>query len=40
MTTEPLFDYYDIHLTGYTVLMVEEPETDSDDEPTEYELEL
>jgi len=31
MVEEPLFDYYDIHLTGYTV-MVEEPEPDRSNE--------
>ena len=29
MVQEPLFDYYDIHLQGYTVI-IEEPEPDEE----------
>jgi hypothetical protein len=38
MVSEPLFDYYDIHLSGYTVVF-EEPEPDDSNDPVE-ELEL
>jgi hypothetical protein len=34
---EPLFEYYDMHLTGYVVRNADEPEQE---EPDEQELEL
>lgn len=33
MTTEPLFEYVGIHLTGHTVF--NDPEDDDEDEPVE-----
>jgi hypothetical protein len=40
MNTEPLFDYYGIHLTGLVIYNGDEPEDSTDTDEDEPELEI